>query len=89
MRLAEQGLSSLGRLEGHVLNGIELVLKHFPIHSEVVQELTSSSSSIERITYKEAQNILAKRSRSLLGRPRERRTTRIMVTLDVEAIHQP
>jgi pyruvate kinase len=89
MRLAEQGLSSLGRLEGHVLNGIELVLKHFPIHSKAVRELTASSSGIEKITYKDAQNILDKRSRSLLGRPREGRTTRIMVTLDVEAIHQP
>jgi hypothetical protein len=87
MRLAEQGLSSLGRLEGHVLNGIELVLKHFPIQFKAVQD--STSSDIEKIMYKEAQNILAKRSRSLLGRPRERRTTRIMVTLGVEAIHQP
>ena len=27
MRPAEQGLSSLGRLEGHAINGIELVLR--------------------------------------------------------------
>jgi pyruvate kinase len=38
---------------------------------------------------KEAQNILAKRSRSLLGRPREGRTTIIVVTLDLEAVRQP
>ena len=34
MRLAEEGLSSLGRLEGYVINGIEQVLKHFPIFLE-------------------------------------------------------
>src|SRR5215831_7917535 len=62
IRLAEQGLSSLGRLEGHVLNGIELVLKHFPIYPKTVPESTSYSNSLEKLTYKEAQNILAKRS---------------------------
>jgi pyruvate kinase len=89
IRLAEQGLSSLGRLEGHVLNGIELVLKHFPNYPMAVPGSTSNSSGIEKVTYKDALNILANRSKSLLGRPREGRTTRIMVTLDAEAVHQP
>jgi hypothetical protein len=31
LRLAEEGLSSLGTLESHVLVGIERVLKHFGI----------------------------------------------------------
>lgn len=85
MRLAEQGLSSLGRLEGYVLTGIKQVLNHFHI-SHTNQ---SSSSSLQEVTYKEGQSILAKRSRLLLGRPREGRTTRIMVTLDVDAALQP
>ena len=81
MRLAEQGLSSLGRLEGYVLTGIKQVLNHF--HISHANQL--SSSSLQEVTYKEGQSILAKRSRLLLGRPREGRTTRIMVTLDVDA----
>ena len=95
MNLAEEGLSSLGRLEAYVINGIEQVLKHFPIFlanhlsSSSNSNLNLNSGSLERVTYKEAQSILAKRSILLLGRPREGRKTRIMVTLDTEAAHQP
>lgn len=39
MRLAEQGLSSLGRLEGHVINGVELVLRHFPTYQQFKGQL--------------------------------------------------
>ena len=77
----------MGRLEGHVLNGIELVLKHFPNYPMAVPGSTSNSSGIEKVTHKDAQNILANRSKSLLGRPREGRTTRIMVTLAPDTRH--
>lgn len=88
MELAEKGLSSLGRLEGQVLITIERVLKHFKSqsHFEIVDEI---SSSLKKITYQESRNVTTKRSRLLLGRPRKGRSTRIMVTLDLESIHQP
>jgi pyruvate kinase len=88
MELAEKGLSSLGRLEGQVLITIERVLKHFrsQSHFEIVDEI---SSGLNKITYQESRNVTTKRSRLLLGRPRKGRSTRIMVTLDLESIHQP
>jgi len=88
MELAEKGLSSLGRLEGQVLITIERVLKHFKSqsHFEIVDEI---SSGLKKITYQESRNVTTKRSRLLLGRPRKGRSTRIMVTLDLESIHQP
>ncbi|MGA7370298.1 MAG: pyruvate kinase [Nitrososphaeraceae archaeon] len=88
MELAEEGLSSLGRLEGQVLITLERVLKHFNPQSsfQIVNEI---SSGLKNITYQESQNVTTKRSRLLLGRPREGRSTRIMVTLDLESIHQP
>jgi pyruvate kinase len=88
MELAEKGLSSLGRLEGQVLITIERVLKNFrsQSHFEIVDEI---SSGLKKITYQESRNVTTKRSRLLLGRPRKGRSTRIMVTLDLESIHQP
>jgi pyruvate kinase len=88
MDLAEEGLSSLGRLEGQVLITIERVLRHFKPQSNL-EMANDVASSIRKITYQESQNVTTKRSRSLLGRPRKGRSTRIMVTLDFESIHQP
>jgi pyruvate kinase len=80
--LAENGLSSLGRLEDSVLISLEQVLKHFGYSA-------SMDSTIKRTTYDDAKYILANRSKSLLGRSRKERTTRIMVTLDIDTAHQP
>jgi pyruvate kinase len=80
--LAENGLSSLGRLEDNVLISLEQVLKHFGYSA-------SMDSTIKRITYDDAKYFLSYRSKSLLGRSREERTTRIMVTLDIDTAHQP
>lgn len=82
LRLAEDGLSSLGRLEDHVLINIEQILKHYgyPINS---------NTTLEKINQADAQTIIANRSRLLLGRPRDNRTTRIMVTVDVNISYQP
>ncbi|MGE5661763.1 MAG: pyruvate kinase [Ignavibacteriales bacterium] len=88
MELAEKGLSSLGRLEGQVLITIEQVLKHFKeqLNSDMRNEIFST---LKKINHQESRNITTKRSRLLLGRPRKGRSTRIMVTLDLESIHQP
>lgn len=88
MELAEKGLSSLGRLEGQVLITIEQVLMHFKPQKDL-QIVDEISSGLEKVAYHESQNVTTKRSRLLLGRPRLGRSTRIMVTLDLESIHQP
>ena len=81
----QKKVSSLGRLEGQVLITIERVLKHFKSqsHFEIVDEI---SSGLKKITYQESRNVTTKRSRLLLGRPRKGRSTRIMVTLDLESV---
>lgn len=82
LELAEQGLSSLGRLESQVMVSIEKVIKNLglPPHG---------NHSLCKSTFRDAGLMLAKRSQLLLGRPREGRKTRIMVTLDSSTIHQP
>jgi pyruvate kinase len=88
MELAEKGLSSLGRLEGQVLVTIEQVLKHFKQQSHF-DTRNETFSGLKKINHQESRNVTTKRSRLLLGRPRKGRSTRIMVTLDLESIHQP
>lgn len=79
--LSNLGLSSLGRLESDVLLSIEQVLGH----------LGSSPipTSLKKPTFSFANSLLEERSKHLLGRPREGRKTRIMVTLDSPYIYQP
>ncbi|MCW2276929.1 pyruvate kinase [Heliophilum fasciatum] len=79
--LAEHGLSSLGRLEPSVLASIERVMQHLgaPIPATTLYKTTNA----------EARTMLEKRSIQLLGRPREQRSPRIMVTLDTAAIASP
>lgn len=72
--LADAGLSSLGRLEGHVLDSVGRVLAW----------LGAASLEPAGPTRAGAAAILEQRSSRLLGRPREDRTSRIMVTLDDE-----
>jgi pyruvate kinase len=81
MSLADEGLSSLGRLEAHVLESIERVLSHMSV-APVETKLVKISGAV-------ASSILADRSRTLLGRPRDGRRTRIMVTLDPATMYQP
>ena len=81
LRLAEQGLSSLGMLEGEVLVSIEQVLKHFGIRP-------GNTTSLCKINAKSASLLLGKRSKLLFGSPRNGRRTYIMVTLDSTDIYQ-
>jgi len=80
LELAEQGLSSLGRLESTVLASGRQVLKHLGV--------SVPSTDLHAPTSDQARVLLAKRSQALLGRPREGRVTRIMVTLDASVIPQ-
>jgi pyruvate kinase len=81
LELAEEGLSSLGRLESTVLASGRQVLKHLGASGPHTDLCTP--------TVEQARALLAQRSRALLGRPREGRGTRIMVTLDAAALSQP
>jgi pyruvate kinase len=81
LRLAEQGLSSLGMLEGEVLVSIEQVLKHFGIRP-------GNTSSLCKINSKSAGLLLGKRSKLIFGSPAKGRRTYIMVTLDSSDIYQ-
>jgi pyruvate kinase len=81
LRLAEQGLSSLGMLEGEVLVSIEQVLKHFGIRP-------GNTSSLCKINAKSASLLLGKRSKLIFGSPSKGRRTYIMVTLDSTDIYQ-
>ena len=80
LRLAEQGFSSLGTLEGQVLTSIEHVLKHFGIPA-------ISTSSLCKISSKDASLLLSKRSELMFGSSRKDRRTQIMVTLASSDIH--
>jgi len=82
LNLAERGLSSLGRLESEVIVSVEKVIENLGLPRY-------ETDSLCRPTFTEARLSLAKRSQLLLGRPREGRKTRIMVTLDSSNIHQP
>jgi pyruvate kinase len=82
LNLAERGLSSLGRLESEVIVSVEKVIENLGLPRY-------ETHSLCKPTFTEARLSLAKRSQLLLGRPREGRKTRIMVTLDSSNIHQP
>lgn len=81
LELAEQGLSSLGRLESNVLTSGHQVLKQLGI---AIPPTDLHAPSSDR-----ARALLAQRSRALLGRPRAGRGTRIMVTLDAAGASHP
>ncbi|MGA9150866.1 MAG: pyruvate kinase [Candidatus Nitrosopolaris sp.] len=81
LRLDDEGLSSLGVLEGHVLVSIEKVLKHFGISP-------LNSGSLCKIDSRRAGLLLKKRSNLIFGSQDKGRRTYIMVTLDSSDIYQ-
>jgi len=81
LSLANEGLSSLGRLEGQVLRSMEEVLGWLGIPSKV--------TTLVEPSFETASSLLEERSKLLLGRPREGKRTRIMITLDPATIYEP
>ncbi len=79
--LSNLGLSSLGRLEGNVIPSLEQVLENLGY--------SPRDTTLQKPSFDLALNILEERSKHLLGRPRDGRKTRIMVTLDAPYIYQP
>ncbi|MFO0775863.1 MAG: pyruvate kinase [Nitrospiraceae bacterium] len=78
MDLAEQGLSSLGRLEGSVVATLTRVLERL--------DVAPTDALFEAPTATQATTLLAERSIRLLGRPRQHHHTRIMVTLNAAVL---
>jgi pyruvate kinase len=81
--LAALGLSSLGRMESHVLAGIEAVLKL--LHQLAGREWTSPDESEPGVEFAEGKTLLGANTDALLGPPPQKRSVRIMVTVPREA----
>jgi pyruvate kinase len=84
-RLAEFGLSSLGRSEPHVLATVEAVL-------EILESLSGESRTLRdraQVGFGEGRFLLASRANDLLGPEASGRAARIMVTMPSEAAREP
>ena len=81
LRLDDEGLSSLGMLEGHVLFSIVKVLEHFGISP-------LNSGNLCKIDSRSAGLLLKKRSNLIFGPQDKGKRTYIMVTLDSSDIFQ-
>lgn len=82
-RLAQLGLSSLGRSEGHVLASLQAVREHL-CH---MAQCTLSPKQLA-VSFFENRQLLTTHTEALLGPKPKKRTTRIMVTLPSEAAVQ-
>ncbi|WP_276499013.1 pyruvate kinase [Pontibacter litorisediminis] len=82
-QLAQLGLSSLGRAEGHVLASLQAVRQHLC----QIARCTDTPKKLA-VSFFENRELLAAHTEALLGPKPEKRSTRIMVTLPSEAAHQ-
>ncbi|MCF8216138.1 pyruvate kinase [Chlorobium sp.] len=82
MKLATQGLSSLGRAESHVLATIDAVLRTL---RHVEQEPIPPEEIPEPIDFIPGLRLLAQHTESVLGPSPQGRNVRIMVTMPTEA----
>jgi pyruvate kinase len=84
MRLASMGLSSLGRLESHVLTTIDAVLR---ILQQLQQNPHPLVNNAEKVDFIKGQKLLDEHTEAVLGKCPDGRTVRIMVTMPTEAAH--
>ena len=80
--LAEEGLSSLGRIEANVFHHLEKVLGHLGVQKEWKAEIHRPNSS-------DATLLSDQRTARVLGKTMHDRHTNIMVTLDVAMLETP
>jgi pyruvate kinase len=85
-RLADLGLSSLGRSESHVLHNLDAVLARLYASARRPPPTPAGPPGIGP---EEGRRRLATRATHLFGRPRPGRATRIMVTMPGEAARDP
>ncbi|MDM7922451.1 MAG: hypothetical protein QUS14_09130, partial [Pyrinomonadaceae bacterium] len=87
LRLAELGLSSLGRTESHVLANLDAVL--VAAHRLAGREWEPPSTSSLAVDHSRGRALLAEHTESLLGPASRGRSVRIMVTIPSEAADDP
>jgi pyruvate kinase len=87
LRLADLGLSSLGRSESHVLANIDAVL--IAAHKLADKNWEPPSTSSLAVDYARGRALLAEHTEELLGPPSRGRSVRIMVTIPSEAADDP
>lgn len=83
LRLAEAGLSSLGRSEAHVLTNLDVVIR---LLAKVVgKNVDTVIAEDDNETFSKGRNLLTQNTADLFGPPPIDRSVRIMVTLPTEA----
>ncbi|QGJ69402.1 Pyruvate kinase I [Planctomycetales bacterium 10988] len=87
LSLAELGLSSLGRMESHVLATIDSVLG--ALAKLTGNELVRKERHIPPCTFTEGEKLLNQCAQELLGESPEGRNVRLMVTMPSEAGEDP
>jgi len=85
--LARLGLSSLGRMEGHVMATLDAVSAL--LHLSFKQPLPDDLSSMDSISVVEGAELLARHANAILGPRVPEHETRIMVTMPSEAADDP
>lgn len=85
-QLARYGLSSLGRLEGHVLPALDTVIQALRL---ILGKPVDGNRAKKLLKAMDHQPELARHTAALLGPPPTNRQTRIMVTLPTEAATDP
>lgn len=85
--LAQLGMSSLGRMEAHVMATMDAVSKL--LHESLKLPFCSHSPSSKMISFDEGAELLAHHANVILGPNMPERETRIMVTMPSEAADDP
>jgi pyruvate kinase len=85
--LTRLGLSSLGRLEAHVMASLQAVLEVLCALRR--QPVPAAVAEAPPVTFNTGDALLAAHANAILGPAREGRATRIMVTMPGEAAEQP
>ena len=80
-RITDSGLIGFGRIENHVMSGLDSIRKI----TSFLNEDTEGRKSLKGITAVKGRKILKKNTRVLFGRKPEKRNTRIMVTIPSSA----
>lgn len=83
IELSYMGLSSLGRLEAHVMAGLKSVL--YALNCMSGGQIASNEDIFHYVHFKEGDNMLREHTEKLFGLRPPNRNVRIMVTLPVEA----
>ena len=85
--LTRLGLSSLGRLEAHVMASLQAVLE--VLYALRRQPVPPEVALAPPVTFNTGDALLAEHANAILGLARNGRATRIMVTMPGEAAEQP